>query len=107
MQGIALGGEWGGAVLIVAEHGDPSRRGIHTSWTQLGVPVGNLLSVGVLALVSGALSDGDFLSWGWRIPFLLSAVLVFVGLWARTGIAESPEFAALAAGGKVSRRPLV
>lgn len=107
VQGIALGGEWGGAVLIVAEHGDPGRRGIHTSWTQLGVPVGNLLSVGVLALVSGVLSDGDFVSWGWRIPFLLSAVLVFVGLWARTGIAESPEFAALAAGGKVSRRPLV
>ena len=107
VQGIALGGEFGGAVLIVAEHGDPGRRGIHTSWTQLGVPVGNLLSVGVLALVSGVLSDGDFVSWGWRIPFLLSAVLVFVGLWARTGIAESPEFAALAAGGKVSRRPLV
>ena len=107
LQGIALGGEWGGAVLIVAEHGESSRRGLQTSWAQLGVPVGNLLSVGVLAIVSGVLSDSDFVSWGWRIPFLLSAVLVLVGLWVRTGIAESPEFSALAADGAVARRPLV
>jgi metabolite-proton symporter len=106
-QGIALGGEWGGAVLMVAEHGDARKRGLYTSGTQLGVPVGNLLSVGVLALISGMLSESDFVSWGWRIPFLLSAILVFVGLWVRSGIAESPEFAALAAGGKVTSRPLV
>lgn len=106
-QGIALGGEWGGAVLMVAEHGDAARRGIHTSWAQLGVPVGNLLSVGALALVSAVLDDGQFVSWGWRVPFLLSAILVFVGLWARTGISESPAFTALAADGKVTSRPLV
>lgn len=106
-QGIALGGEWGGAVLMVAEHGDAGRRGIHTSWTQLGVPVGNLLSVGVLALLSGLLDDSDFVSWGWRVPFLLSATLVFVGLWIRSGIDESPEFAALVARGEVTSRPVV
>ena len=106
-QGIALGGEWGGAVLIVAEHGDASRRGIHTSWAQLGVPVGNLLSVGALALMSGMLTESDFLSWGWRVPFLLSAGLVFVGLWARSGIDESPKFMALAAGGKTTSRPVI
>jgi metabolite-proton symporter len=105
-QGIALGGEWGGAVLMVSEHGDPKRRGLQTSWTQLGVPVGNLLSVGVLTLISGMLTEADLLSWGWRVPFLLSAVLAFVGWWIRSGVDESPEFTALAVDGKIASRPL-
>ncbi|MCW2632671.1 MAG: major facilitator superfamily transporter [Pseudonocardia sp.] len=92
VQGLGLGGEWGGAVLMSMEHGSPDRRGLNASWPQVGVPVGNLLATGVLALLSATLSNDAFLSWGWRIPFLLSGVLVLVGLWIRTTIAESPLF---------------
>lgn len=106
LQGLALGGEWGGAVLMTAEHGDAKRKGYHTSFAQIGVPIGNLLSVGVLALMTLTLTDEQFLSWGWRVPFLLSIVLILVGLWVRSGIEESPEFAALSEKRKTSR-PLV
>ena len=92
VQGLGLGGEWGGAVLMVAEHGDERKRGLHASWPQLGVPAGNLLSAGVLALLAAVLSESAFQSWGWRIAFLLSAVLIFVGLWVRLAISESPLF---------------
>lgn len=70
------------------------------------MPVGNLLSVGVLALIASLLNENDFLSWGWRVPFLMSAILVFVGLWMRARIDESPEFEALAVEGKVTSHPL-
>src|SRR5215210_2930792 len=70
VQGLGLGGEWGGAVLMVAEHGDERRRGLYSSWPQVGVPAGNLLSAGILAVLAAALSDDAFSSWGWRIPFL-------------------------------------
>ena len=73
VQGLGLGGEWGGAVLMVSEHGDERRRGLYASWPQVGVPAGNLLAAGVLALLAATLSDDAFTSWGWRIPFLLSA----------------------------------
>lgn len=106
-QGLALGGEWGGAVLMAAENGDEKRRGFHTSWAQIGVPVGNLLSVGVIAAVSFLLSEEQFLSWGWRVPFLASAVLILVGLWVRSGLHESPEFAKLAETKQTEKRPLV
>jgi len=92
VQGLGLGGEWGGAVLMSMEHGDPARRGLNASWPQVGVPAGLLLANGVLALVSALTSDAGFLSWGWRIPFLLSGVLVLVGLWIRLTISESPLF---------------
>jgi metabolite-proton symporter len=92
VQGFAVGGEWGGAVLLAAEHGDSKRRGFWASWPQAGVPAGNLLAAGVLAVLAGRLSDADFLAWGWRIPFLLSAVLVAVGWWIRTSVAESRTF---------------
>jgi len=92
VQGFAVGGEWGGAVLLAAEHGDSKRRGFWASWPQAGVPAGNLLAAGVLALLAGTQSDADFLAWGWRVPFLLSAVLVAVGWWIRTSVAESPAF---------------
>src|SRR3954454_18844649 len=78
IQGLGLGGEWGGAVLMVAEHGDERRRGLYSSWAQGGVPAGNLLSAGVLAVLAAVLTDSAFTSWGWRIPFLLSAVLIVV-----------------------------
>ncbi|WP_043631551.1 MFS transporter [Nonomuraea candida] len=92
VQGFALGGEWGGAVLIVSEHGDTARRGFWASWPQAGAPGGNLLATGVLAALAAWQSDEAFLSWGWRVPFLLSGALVLVGLWIRLTISESPVF---------------
>ncbi|GAB2849843.1 MFS transporter [Streptomyces deserti] len=95
VQGIAIGGEWGGAMLMVvehAEHAQGSRRGLWSSFTQLGAPLGSVLSAGVVTLVS-ALPDDDFRSWGWRVPFLLSIVLLGVGLFVRLKVAESPLFA--------------
>jgi len=92
VQGFAVGGEWGGAVLMAAEHGDAARRGFWASWPQAGVAAGNLLSAGVLALMAGFQNEEDFLSWGWRVPFLLSALLVVVGWYIRNRVAESPMF---------------
>jgi metabolite-proton symporter len=92
VQGFAVGREWGGAVLLAAEHGDPARRGFWASWPQAGVPAGNLLAAGVLALLAGLQSEAEFLAWGWRVPFLISAVLVLIGWWIRTSISESREF---------------
>jgi metabolite-proton symporter len=94
VQGFAVGGEWGGAVLLAAEHGDARRRGFWASWPQAGVPAGNLLAAGILAILAGAQSEADFLAWGWRIPFLLSLVLVAIGWWIRTSVAESRAFEA-------------
>ncbi len=92
IQGFALGGEWGGAVLIVSEHGGERHRGFWASWPQAGAPGGNLLATGVLAFLAAVQSDAAFLSWGWRIPFLLSGVLVVIGLWVRMTVSESPVF---------------
>jgi MFS family permease len=94
VQGFALGGEWGGAVLIVSEHGGADRRGFWASWPQCGAPGGNLLATAVLAVLAAVQTDEAFLSWGWRIPFLLSAVLVVIGLWIRLAVSESPVFLA-------------
>lgn len=92
VQGFALGGEWGGAILLVSEHGGDKRRGFWASWPQAGAPGGNLLATGVLALLAAIQSDEAFLAWGWRIPFLLSGVLVMIGLWIRISVEESPVF---------------
>ncbi|TXS22082.1 MFS transporter [Streptomyces sp. adm13(2018)] len=92
VQGFALGGEWGGAVLIVSEHGGAEHRGFWASWPQAGAPGGNLLATGVLALLAAVQSDADFQAWGWRIPFLLSGLLVIIGLWIRVSVSESPVF---------------
>ncbi|MER6299236.1 MFS transporter [Kitasatospora sp. NPDC001539] len=92
VQGFALGGEWGGAVLLVSEHGDQRRRGFWASWPQGGAPAGNLLAAGVLSLMTAVQSDSAFLAWGWRVPFLLSALLVGVGMWIRLAVDESPLF---------------
>jgi metabolite-proton symporter len=112
LQGFAVGGEWGGAVLMAAEHGDPERRGFWSSWPQAGVPLGNLLATGVLWVLAAVQSDEAFLEWGWRVPFLLSAVLVFIGLWVRLTLEESPVFAETKAeladgGGADSHLPLL
>lgn len=92
IQGFALGGEWGGAVLIVSEHGSAERRGFWASWPQAGAPAGNLLATAVLAVLAAVQTDEAFLSWGWRVPFLLSGVLVLIGLWIRLSVSESPVF---------------
>ncbi len=91
-QGFGLGGEWGGAVLMAVEHAPHHRRGFFGSWPQMGAPLGLVLGTLVFSTVSGAMSEGDFMAWGWRIPFLFSIVLVAIGLWIRFTIAESPEF---------------
>jgi len=92
VQGIGVGGEWGGAVLMVVEHSAGRRRGLHGSWPQMGVPAGLLLSIGVFALLSSRLSDAEFLAWGWRVPFLLSVVLIAIGLFVRLRLIETPAF---------------
>ncbi|CAM5671437.1 MFS transporter [Streptomyces spiroverticillatus] len=94
VQGVALGGEWGGAVLLVAEYGSRERRGFWSSWPQAGGPLGNMLSTAVLALLGLGITNSEFVEWGWRIPFLLSAVLVILGLWLRRSVEESPLFVA-------------
>jgi metabolite-proton symporter len=91
-QGFAVGGEWGGAVLMAAEHGDAARRGFWASWPQAGVAAGFLLSAGMLAAINGLQSEADFLAWGWRVPFLASVVLVVVGWYIRNRVAESRLF---------------
>src|SRR5882757_1886892 len=106
-QGIGLGGEWGGAVLMTLEHGDPRRRGFNASWPQVGVPVGNLLAAAVLGALSALLSEQAFLAWGWRGGFLLSGGLMLVGLWIRRTIAESPLFTDLAHKGAQAKLPLL
>ena len=92
VQGFAVGGEWGGAVLMAAEHGSDDRRGFWSSWPQAGVPLGNLLATGVLFVLAAFQSDAQFEAWGWRIPFLLSAVLVIIGLYVRLQLEESPVY---------------
>lgn len=91
IQGLAVGGEWGGAVLMVAEHADRGRRGFFVSWVQVGVPVGLLLATGVFALFS-YLPEANFLSWGWRVPFLFGIVLTALGFFIRLKVMESPIF---------------
>ena len=92
VQGFAVGGEWGGAVLMAAEHGDAARRGFWASWPQAGVPAGNLLAATVLAIMAAVQTEADFLAWGWRVPFVLSALLVVVGWYIRNRVSESPMF---------------
>lgn len=104
-QGLAVGGEWGGAVLMAMEHAPPGKRGLYASFAHVSAPVGGLLSTGVFSLVSLLPAD-QFLAWGWRVPFLLSAVGLVIGLLIRLGIEESPEFETLRASGAVTRMPI-
>ena len=97
LQGIGLGGEWGGAVLMAYEYAPKHKRGFYASLPQVGLAIGLCLSSGVVALLSSLLTDEQFLSWGWRIAFALSGVMVAVGMYIRLSIKETPEFAALKA----------
>jgi metabolite-proton symporter len=106
-QGIAAGGEWGGAVLLAVEHSAGERRGFHGAWPQMGTPAGLLLSTGAFAVTSSLLPEPAFLAWGWRIPFLLSIVLVAIGLFIRLRVMESPAFERLKDTRRESRAPLL
>ncbi|MEU1800450.1 MFS transporter [Streptomyces sp. NPDC019937] len=105
-QGVGVGGEWGGAVLLSSEYGDPRRRGFYASAAQVGPPAGNLLANGVLAGLGATLTEDQFLSWGWRVAFLLSGVLVVFGLWVRAKLEETPVFRAMEAAQDRSEAPV-
>jgi MHS family shikimate/dehydroshikimate transporter-like MFS transporter len=106
VQGLGLGGEWAGALLMSVEHAPPNRRGLYASWPQVGLASGLLLSTAAFA-GAAAVTGAAFATWGWRIPFLLSVLLVGVGIFIRLRIVESPAFVQLHASGDRSRRPLV
>jgi MFS transporter, MHS family, shikimate and dehydroshikimate transport protein len=105
VQGIALGGEWGGASLMVIEHAPPQRRGIFGSLVQIGFPIGLVTAYAAFSLVTALFSDADFKSWGWRIPFLISVLLVLVGLFVRARLPETPVFEQIKARGQIVRTP--
>jgi metabolite-proton symporter len=107
VQGLAVGGEWGGAALMSVEHAPRGKRGFYGSFPQVGVPVGVILSNLVFLAVAGTLSEEQFLSWGWRVPFLLSIVLVGVGLYIRLRIMESPLFVRVKQTRSEARMPVV
>ena len=107
IQGIAIGGEWSGSVLLAMEWGDQRKRGLLGSFAQIGVPVGLVLGTGGMTLLSATLSPAAFDSWGWRLPFLASLVLVAIGLVIRLKILETPMFAKLVADKKTARTPVL
>jgi metabolite-proton symporter len=105
-QGLGVGGEWGGSVTLSMEWGNPKRRGFIASWPQVGVPIGLLLSTGAVSLVSHLTGSG-FESWGWRIPFIASILLVGVGLYVRLGVLESPLFAREKEANRIEKQPTI
>lgn len=107
VQGLALGGEWGGAVLMAVEHAPANQRGLYGSWVQIGVPAGTLVANLVFLTAIFALSPEDLLSWGWRIPFLASVVLVAVGLYIRLNTSETPSFEKAQANAETVKVPLL
>ena len=107
LQGIGLGGEWGGAVLMAYEYAPREKRGFYASLPQIGLAIGLCLASGVVGLLSYALTDAQFLAWGWRIAFLLSGVMVFVGMYIRLAVKETPEFAALKERNEATQIPFV
>src|SRR3954469_2764000 len=106
LQGIALGGEYGGAAIYVAEHAPREKRGASTGWIQSSASFGLLAALLVIVATRTALGEDAFAAWGWRIPFLVSAVLLAISVWMRAKLAESPHFAKLREEGELSRRPL-
>jgi MFS family permease len=107
VQGIMLGGEWAGAVLLSVEHGSAKRRGLNASWTQCGTPGGTLLATAALALTTAVTSNDTFIAWAWRIPFLASVVLIFYGVWLRARVDETPQFSMLKAKDEIARAPIM
>jgi MHS family metabolite:H+ symporter-like MFS transporter len=107
LQGIGLGGEWGGAVLMTYESAPKGQRGYYASFPQMGLAIGLCLASGIVALLSSLLSDEQFLSWGWRVAFLLSGLMVVVGMYIRLNLKETPEFEAIKAKNAESRMPFM
>jgi len=106
LQGVGVGGEWGGAVLLALETGHRARRGFYASWPQAGVPLGLVTSTGIVAWMQGMMSKENFTSWGWRVPFYLSGLLIVIGLLIRVRILETPLFARLLENKQVSSDPI-
>ncbi len=106
VQGFAVGGEWGGAVLMAVEHAPPGRRGFYGAFPQMGAPAGVALATAAFFMAT-QLSDEAFMSWGWRLPFVFSAVLVVIGLVVRFTVTESPDFVAVREGAKDVKLPIV
>ena len=106
LQGLALGGEYGGAATYVAEHAPDDRRGYYTSWIQTTATLGLFLSLIVILIVQGSMSKEDFAAWGWRIPFLLSFILLGISVWIRLSLSELPTFQRMKDEGKGSKAPL-
>ncbi|WP_223596542.1 MFS transporter [Neobacillus bataviensis] len=107
IQGIALGGEWGGAVLLATEYAPKGLRGLYGSIPQLGVPLGLVLGTFSFTFISSVTTDAQFLAWGWRVPFLFSAVLIVLALWIRNGIEETPAFKKQKESGELAKVPVV
>ncbi len=107
LQGLALGGEYGGAAIYVAEHAPPEKRGFYTSFIQASVVGGFVLSILVVLLCRAAIPADDFATWGWRVPFLLSIVLLLISLWMRLKLSESPVFRAMKAAGETAGNPFI
>lgn len=105
-QGMALGGEWAGAVLLSVEHGSDAQRGRNASWAQMGPSIGVMIASGAVALTTWLVPPAQFAAWGWRLPLLASVLLVGFGLWVRLGVAETPQFRALERERGRSRGPL-
>lgn len=106
-QGIGIGGEYGGGMVMTVEHAPPSRRGFFSSLVHIGVPAGFLIPIALLGVLSSQMDEASFLSWGWRLPFLFSIVLVAVGLFIRFQISETPEFKRVLEEGKTADLPVV
>src|SRR5689334_2452289 len=106
LQGFALGGEWGGATLMAVEHAPDKGRNYYASWPQIGSPAGGILSTAAFAEFS-SLPDAQFFAWGWRVPFLLSIILIGVGIFIRLRVPESPVFSQVKKRGAESRLPLI
>ncbi|WP_190318384.1 MFS transporter [Nocardiopsis listeri] len=106
-QGLGLGGEWGGAALLATENAPAGKRGFYGTFPQMGAPIGFFLANGVFLILSQTMSDETFLAYGWRIPFLISTVLIVIGLWVRLTLHETPAFAKIVASGERVKTPIV
>lgn len=107
VQGIGIGGEWGGSLLLAVEYAPKDKRGLFGAFPQMGVTIGMFLGSGALTFITSVVSQDAFISWGWRIPFIASAVLVIFGLWIRKGLDETPSFKKVQESGEIPKLPIV
>lgn len=107
VQGLGIGGEWGGAVLLAVEYAPKEKRGFYGAFPQMGVTIGLFLGSGALSFITAVVFPESFIAWGWRIPFILSVLLVIFGLWIRKGLDETPSFIKMREAGEISKLPFV